>query len=64
MKASGDNYNRIYTKEDVHPSVRKDWRRLREVEAAEKEKKTGNVGCDIYLDPRERKVYQDNTVIY
>ena len=39
MKASGDNYNRIYTKEDVHPSVRKDWRRLREVEAAEKEKK-------------------------
>ncbi len=62
LKTFGDNYSRIYIKKDVHPSVRKEWRRLREVEAAEKVKPE-NVGCAIRLDPRERKVYKDNTVI-
>ncbi len=62
LKTSGDNYSRIYIKKDVHPSVRKAWRRLREVEAAEKAK-PDNVGCAIRLDPRERKVYKDNIVI-
>ncbi len=62
LKTAGDNYRQIYIKKDVHPSVRKEWRRLREVEAAEKAKPE-NVGCSIRLDPRERKVYKDNTVI-
>lgn len=62
LKASGDCFNRIYIKKDVHPSVRKEWRRLREVEAAERAKPE-NVGCVIRLDTRERKIYKDNTVI-
>ena len=62
LKTSGDNFSRIYIKKDVHPSVRKEWRRLREVETAEKAKPE-NVGCVVRLDPRERKVYKDNTVI-
>ncbi len=49
-------------KKDVHPSVRKEWRRLPDVEAAEKAKPE-NVGCVIRLDTRERKVYKDDTVI-
>lgn len=62
LKGSGDNLNRIYIKKDVHPSVRREWRRLREVEAAEKAKPE-NVGCVIRLDTRERRVYKDDTVI-
>lgn len=62
LKACGGNFSRIYIKKDVHPSVRKEWRRLRDVEAAEKAKPE-NVGCVIRLDARELKVYKDNTVI-
>ncbi len=62
LKTCGDNFSRIYVKKDVHPSVRKEWRRLRDVEAAEKAKPE-NVGCVIRLDTRERKVYKDDTVI-
>lgn len=37
LKNLGDNFSRIYIKKDVHPSVRKEWRRLRDAEKAEKE---------------------------
>lgn len=62
LKDSGDNFSRIYIKKDVHPSVRKEWRRLRDVETAEKAKPE-NVGCVIHLDTLERKLYKDNVVI-
>ena len=62
LKDAGDLYNRIYMKKDVHPSVREEWKRLRSVEAAEKERPE-NVGCIICLDTRERKVYRDDVVI-
>lgn len=62
LKTAGDNYNRIYIKKDVHPSVRMEWKRLRSVEAAEKERPE-NVGCVIRLDTRERKLYRDDVVI-
>ncbi len=62
LKGSSDNHNRIYIKKDVHPSIRREWSRLREVEAAEKAKPE-NVGCVIRLDTRERRVYKDDTVI-
>ena len=60
LKNSGDNFSRIYIKRDVHPRVRKEWRRLRDVETAKKAKPE-NVGCVIRLDKRERKLY--NVVI-
>ena len=62
LKTAGDNVKTIFIKKDVHPRVRKEWQRLRDVERAEKEKPE-NVGCVIRLDPRERKVYKDREVI-
>lgn len=62
MKQAGGDYAKIYIKKDVHPSVRMEWRRLREVERNEKERPE-NSGCVIRLDTRERKVYRDGEVI-
>lgn len=57
LKTTGEIFNRIYIKKDIHPSVRAEWKRLREKESAE------NSGCQIRLDTRERKLYCDNDVI-
>lgn len=62
LKDAGDNYSKIFIKKDVHPSVRAEWRRLREVETREKARPE-NVGCTIRLDTRERKLYRDAVVI-
>lgn len=62
LKTSGDIYNKIYIKKDVHPSVRAEWRRLREAEAAERERPE-NAGCVIQLDTRQRKLFRDGVVI-
>ena len=62
LKTAGERYSRIYVKKDIHPSVRKEWQRLREVEAREKERPE-NLGRDIKLDTRQRKLYCDGDVI-
>ncbi len=62
LKDGTDTYKKIYTKKDVHPSVREMWRRLREAEKKEKEQPE-NVGCNIYLNSLERKLYKDGVVI-
>ena len=62
LKDAGEPFGRIYVKKDVHPSVRNEWRRLREAEAAEKQRPE-NEGCVIRLDTRERKLYRDDVVI-
>lgn len=62
LKTAGENYARIFVKKDVHPSVRKEWKRLRDAEAREKEKPE-NVGYVIRLDTRQRKLYRDDDVI-
>ena len=62
LKNAGDVYRRIFIKKDVHPSVRNEWQRLRNVEREEKEK-PGNAGCAVYLDPKQRKVFRDGVVI-
>lgn len=62
LKDKNDNFNTIYIKKDVHPSVRNEWNRLRNAEKLEKEK-PGNVGCNIHFDPKERKLYRDGIVI-
>lgn len=62
LKTAGGVYSKIYVKKDVHPGVRKEWRRLREAEQREKERPE-NIGCDIRLDTRERKLYRDHEVI-
>ena len=62
LKTSGDVYKKIYVKKDIHPAVRKEWQRLRDVERTEKER-PDNEGCVIRLDTRERKLYRDGQVI-
>lgn len=62
LKTSGDNYNKIYVKKDVHPSVRREWRRLREAETIQKARPE-NAGCTGRLDTREQKLYRDADVI-
>lgn len=62
LKSAGERYKKVYIKKDVHPSVRDEWKRLREVEKNEKERPE-NVGCNIYLNVRERQVYKDGVVI-
>lgn len=54
LKTSGERYSKIYVKKDVHPGVRKEWRRLREAEEREKERPE-NAGCNIRLNTKERK---------
>ena len=49
-------------KKDVHPAIRKEWKRLRDVEAAEKVKPV-NQGCTIQLDYKCREVNRDGVVI-
>lgn len=62
LKEAGECYARIFVKKDVHPGVRKEWKRLREAEVREKERPE-NVGCVIRLDTRQRKLYRDDDVI-
>ena len=62
LKEAGAPFERIYIKKDVHPAVRNEWKRLKDVELAEKNRPE-NVGCTIRLDARERKIYRDNVVI-
>lgn len=62
LKSINNVYSRIYIKKDVHPSIRNEWRRLRDAEKTEKERPE-NIGCNIHLNTRERKLYKDGEVI-
>ena len=62
LKQAGDTMQRVYVKKDVHPLVRKELSRLRDVEKREKEKPE-NQGRNVRYDFKERKVYVDNVVV-
>lgn len=62
LKSAGERYKKVFIKKDVHPSVREEWKRLRESEKRERERPE-NVGCNISLNVRERKLYKDGLVI-
>ena len=62
LREAGPSYRSIYVKKDVHPAIRKEWKRLRDVEAAEKAKPV-NQGCTIQLDYKRREVTRDGVVI-
>lgn len=62
LKTCEEPYKNIYIKKDVHPSVREEWRRLREAEQREKERPE-NTGCNIRFSARERRLYKDGMVI-
>ena len=62
LKTSGVMYSKIFIKKDTHPSIRAEWKRLRDAEKTEKERPE-NVGCNIHLNTRERHLYKDGEVI-
>ena len=62
LKSRGAPYDKIFMKKDVHPSVRREWKRLHDVVTAEKVRPE-NQGCNISLDVRARKVYRDGVMI-
>ena len=62
LKQCEEPYKKIFIKKDMHPSVRTEWRRLREAEKAERERPE-NAGCNIQFNVRERKLYKDGVVI-
>ena len=62
LKQAGDTMQRVYVKKDVHPLVRKELSRLREVEKRERDKPE-NQGRNVRYDYKERKVYVDNVVV-
>lgn len=62
LKSAGERYKKVFIKKDVHPSVREEWKRLREAEKRERERPE-NVGCNIHLNVRERQLYKDGVVI-
>ena len=37
LKTAGENFKMKYVKKDVHPAVRREWKRLHDAERAEKE---------------------------
>lgn len=62
LQTIGEKFSRIFVKKGVHPGVRKEWQRLREVEVKEKERPE-IAGCYIKLDTLQRKVYRHSKVI-
>ena len=62
LKDAGGTYRHVYVKKDIHPAVRKEWRRLKDAEKSEKEKPC-NQGCDIRLDTNKRELLRDGVII-
>lgn len=62
LKESGDAFEKIYIKKDVHPQVRKEFRRLRDVEKNEKERPE-NVGKNVRYVHETRCVMVEDQVV-
>ena len=62
LKEGDARFRNVYIKKDVHPLVRKELNRLREVTRREKEKPE-NQGRNVKFDYKERKVYVDDVVV-
>lgn len=62
LKEVGGDFSTIYIKKDLHPSVRKEWKRLHDAEKRENETPE-NVGCNIHFNTRERKLFREGVTI-
>ncbi len=62
LKTAGEAFKSIYVKKDVHPAVRKEWKRLYDAKTNE-ENKPENEGTNITLDARKRVLLRDGVVI-
>ena len=62
LKGADERFSKIYLKKDLHPDVRKEWKRLRDALRTEKAK-AGNVSAKIFLDYNQGVLKRDDTVI-
>ena len=62
LKEEGGLFERVFIKRDMHPMVRREFNRMREVEKAEKEKPE-NRGRDVRYDPVKRTLSVNGVVI-
>lgn len=62
LKDAGENFRKIRVKKDVHPAIRREWKRLHEAEAAEKAKPE-NEGHTIHFDTKNRHLTRDGVII-
>lgn len=62
LKNAGQEYKIIYLKKDIHPAIRKEWKRIRDAERDEKQKPE-NQGSTIQLDFKSRELRRDGVVI-
>ena len=62
LKEKEEPFKSIYIKKDIHPMVRKEWKRLNDAETALKND-PNNQGCTIALDPKKRVITKDQVVV-
>ena len=62
LKSAGQLYKKIYIKRDVHPAVRREWKRLYYTLEVEKNKPE-NMGHSVTIDKRKRQIIRDGQVI-
>ena len=61
-REQGSDYEKVFVKKDLHPAVRKEWKRLHDCKDAE-QAKPENAGKNVFLDFKKREVRCDNIVI-
>ena len=62
LKTAGKSYEKVYVKKDVHPLIRKEFSRLKDVEKREREKPE-NQGLNVRYDGTRREVTVDGKII-
>ena len=62
LKEAGRGHEKVYVKKDIHPLIRKEFNRLKDVEKREKEKPE-NQGLDVRYDGSRREVIVDGKVV-
>ena len=62
LNGKGEPFSRIRIKKDLHPAVRQEWKRLKDLEETEKARPE-NAGSNITIDYRRRVLLKDNVTI-
>ena len=62
LKELPEPFSKMYLRKDIHPAVRKEWKRLRDAEAAEK-MRPENAGKNVHLDFKNRVLKIDDIII-
>ena len=61
-ESTKEEHRKVYIKKDLHPAIRREWKRLRDHAKQEREA-PANVGCVIKVDYKKRAVTKDGEVV-